>query len=292
VSLALWKLTSQEIQNQRRRFGDVIKLTGSHRSAGLDDDGTESLDIQRQGVAMRDAGLRVEMTENRGRVSLRVPEDAWCDPVERLACGWGEVTKNGGHIETTGTVRWRRDRDEWLIDTGEREIRSKVLFIASDAHLESQIPKLSGEIQTHRLQMLRASKPALGMDEPVYMRWGYDYGINHAGKLHLGGMRDQHRSSEVHGAWRGRCSVTENLQRDLEQLAFRLCKEECYIEWRWSAPVGYTPNGLPIAGEIEPGLWVAGGYNGHGNLISWILGREIAEELTGGRGRLLGMIGR
>ena len=287
----VWELSKQEIANQRLRFGDVIKLTGSYRTPGDDLESGEEEDIKAQFAAMTRAGIEVQMCQVGEVEALRVIDDGWCDPVERLAYGWRELLSNGGAIETTSNVSWRKLGGVWVVTDGHREWRCEQLVVASDGHLERQIPALQGKIETHRLQMLRASKPGLFMDEPTYMRWGYDYGINHLGRLHLGGKRDKFADEERSDKWDGRCDTSMEVQQSLETLAEKLCGEKCEIEWRWAGPVGYTEGGLPVAGEIESNLWVTGGYNGHGNLLSWILGREIASEIAGFKGDLLSEIG-
>ncbi len=47
--------------------------------------------------------------------------------------------------------------------------------------------------------------------------------------------------------------------------------------------VGYTEDQLPYVGEVpgRPGLYVAGGYSGHGNLPGYVAGQEIADLITG-----------
>ena len=47
--------------------------------------------------------------------------------------------------------------------------------------------------------------------------------------------------------------------------------------------VGYSDDALPYVGEApaRPGLWVAGGYSGHGNVPGFLSGRLIADGITG-----------
>jgi glycine/D-amino acid oxidase-like deaminating enzyme len=47
--------------------------------------------------------------------------------------------------------------------------------------------------------------------------------------------------------------------------------------------VGYTDDQLPFVGEVpgRPGLHVAGGYSGHGNVPGYVAGQEIADAIAG-----------
>ena len=51
------------------------------------------------------------------------------------------------------------------------------------------------------------------------------------------------------------------------------------ITHRWAGVVGYSDDALPYVGEVpgRPGLWVAGGYSGHGNVPGFLSGRLIAD---------------
>ena len=50
--------------------------------------------------------------------------------------------------------------------------------------------------------------------------------------------------------------------------------------------MGYTADQLPYVGEVpgRPGLHVAGGYSGHGNVPGYVAGQEIADAIVGQAG--------
>ena len=50
----------------------------------------------------------------------------------------------------------------------------------------------------------------------------------------------------------------------------------------WGGSVGITPPRMPYVRELEPNLWTAGGYSGHGVMLSNHVGRMIAENWLGG----------
>ena len=49
----------------------------------------------------------------------------------------------------------------------------------------------------------------------------------------------------------------------------------------WGGSVGITPPRVPYVRELEPGLWTAGGYSGHGVMMSNHIGRLVAEMWSG-----------
>jgi gamma-glutamylputrescine oxidase len=58
---------------------------------------------------------------------------------------------------------------------------------------------------------------------------------------------------------------------------------EAGIAQRWAGPLAYTADGMPIAGEIENGLFALGGYSGHGMAWGMIASKFLAEHLTLGK---------
>ena len=49
----------------------------------------------------------------------------------------------------------------------------------------------------------------------------------------------------------------------------------------WGGSVGITAPRVPYVRELEPGLWTAGGFSGHGVMLSNHTGRLIAEKFLG-----------
>ncbi len=54
----------------------------------------------------------------------------------------------------------------------------------------------------------------------------------------------------------------------------------------WGGNVGITMPRMPFVRELEPGLWSAGGFSGHGVMMSNYTGRLIAEQMLGGSEQL------
>lgn len=58
------------------------------------------------------------------------------------------------------------------------------------------------------------------------------------------------------------------------------------ITHAWGGSVAITMPRMPFVREIEPGLWSAGGYSGHGVMMSNYTGRLLAEKFLGSSAQL------
>ncbi len=57
--------------------------------------------------------------------------------------------------------------------------------------------------------------------------------------------------------------------------------ENIKLTHAWGGNVGITMPRMPYVRELEPGLWTAGGFSGHGVMLSNYTGRMIAEHFLG-----------
>jgi glycine/D-amino acid oxidase-like deaminating enzyme len=57
------------------------------------------------------------------------------------------------------------------------------------------------------------------------------------------------------------------------------------VTHRWAGIFGTTPDRLPLVGRFpgEPGLWVACGYSGFGNVLGLACGELVAHAILGRR---------
>ena len=61
------------------------------------------------------------------------------------------------------------------------------------------------------------------------------------------------------------------------------------VDHRWAGIFGMVFDFLPVVGRVpgRDGLWVAGGYSGHGNVLGFACGRLVARAVLGERDPLL-----
>jgi glycine/D-amino acid oxidase-like deaminating enzyme len=299
----LWEITEAELAEQVRLWPDVVKRCSSRRVAGWPNPETSSLiaadvlraeeeDLRSQHRAQLAAGIDVELVEFRDALSLVVRTDGWCDPVQRLIRAREAALAAGALVFEHSRAELRGEPGAWVVTTSRASISAGVVLFATDAYLDEQLPELSGQVETWRLQMLAVREHATGFDTPTYMRNGFDYAVNSAHGLALGGLRDRHMHSESSSSFKRGATAASPLQDELTELARHLVAADVHIHRQWAAPVGYTRDGLPFVSEVRPGVWAVGAYNGHGNLLSYVLGKAVASALVGSNDRAIELLGR
>ena len=119
---------------------------------------------------------------------------------------------------------------------------------------------------------------------PHYARDGYDYWQQLPdGRLVVGGFRD----TDLPGEATRDDGVTPGIQARLEALAAAVLGEPPRITHRWSGTWGETPDRLPLVGPVaeavagRPGVWIAAGYSGHGNVLGLACGDLVARGILG-----------
>jgi glycine/D-amino acid oxidase-like deaminating enzyme len=121
---------------------------------------------------------------------------------------------------------------------------------------------------------------------PHYGRHGFDYWHQpEDGRIVAGGFRDvslqdEFTADEV---------TTPAVQQALEDFVTGLVGQPLRVDYRWAGIFGMVLDFLPVVGRVpgREGLWVAGGYSGHGNVLGFGCGRLVARALLGERDSLL-----
>jgi glycine/D-amino acid oxidase-like deaminating enzyme len=241
-------------------------------------DAEELVDCDQQFTALRADGLPVERyhgVEGRG---LLMPTDAAFNPLTRCRSMAITALASGARLfENTPASHLRTG----CVDTPEGRILADQIVVAIDGKLETVLPELQGRVRTARLQMLgTAPTHEVQLTRPVYARYGYDYWQQTQDhRIVMGGFRDTQMDAE----WTASTEVTDAIQRQLERQLRERLGVTVPITHRWAASVGYTPDGMPVLGEIRPGIWAVGGYNGTGNIVGALSARAVVELIAGGR---------
>ena len=267
-----WRLTEAYVDRMVERGGDAIRRTGSLRLAGDD----ERDELRSEYDALRQDGFAAEWRDElpeplNGRFpgALFHPDDAVLQParlVRRLALAAAEA----------GVEILEQHRVEDL-DTLEAE----TILVATDGYPSGLLGELEGLIIPTRGQMLATETlPERLFPMPHYGRHGYDYWHqNEEGRLIVGGFRDADMESE----FTAEEATTERIQEALDSFVEALLGRKPAVTHRWSGVFGLVPDLMPVVGPHpnRAGLWIAGGYSGHGNVLGLMCGELVAGAILG-----------
>jgi glycine/D-amino acid oxidase-like deaminating enzyme len=199
-----------------------------------------------------------------------IEDDGALQPA-RWIRGLGRAAEQAGariheHTEVRGPVSPSE------VVTPEGTVRAQHVIVAADGALEALVPGVP--VRARRLHMVATEPlPERLVDCPVYARWGLEYFQQPPdGRLLAGGFSDLDGERSYTDRDEGSATVWDRLGR---YLAEDLCVR-AQITHRWVGTVGFSEDGLPVVGEVG-GLYVAGGYSGHGNVIGYLAGQDLAD---------------
>jgi gamma-glutamylputrescine oxidase len=280
----------QEIYELAARLGigDSVREVGSLRVAVSEE---EAERVSGQVAALKEDGFPAELVgrdelppvlRRRGLCACLVDHDAALHPARWYRALAGAAEQAGARIFEGTAVRGPVPAPgEGELVTGEGAVRARHVVVAADGALPALVPDYEGRVRPRRLHMV-ASEPMEQhiVDQLVYPRWGFEYFQQRRdGRLLLGGFSDLDGPASYTDREEGSDEVWARLEAYLrDELGL-----DTRVSHRWVGVVGYTEDQLPYVGEVpgRPGLYVAGGYSGHGNLPGYVAGQEIADLITG-----------
>ena len=279
---ALYQLTMAEIDRIAQIEAAQVRRCGSLRIAV---DAAELADCEAQLAALLADGLPAQRYSGPEGQGLLIPTDASFNPLLRCRSLATSVRARGAQLfESTPAVTIERGR----IETPHGRILAGRIVVAVDGKLDQVLPELRDQVRTARLQMLgTAPTDEVEFTRPVYARYGFDYWqqtTDH--RVVIGGFRDTQLDAE----WTAHTDVTQAIQQRLEQQLRERLGVTAPITHRWAASVGYTVDGMPILGEVRPGIWALGGYNGTGNIVGALCARAVVDLILQGSSTFAAMI--
>jgi gamma-glutamylputrescine oxidase len=166
-------------------------------------------------------------------------------------------------------------------------VRARHVIVAADGSLPALVPEYAGRIRARRLHMV-ATEPLAErvVDQLVYARWGFEYFQQRPdGRILAGGFGDLDGEASYTDSGEGNPRIWDRIERYLREDV----GVEAVITHRWTGTVGYTEDRRPVVGPVpgRPGLWVAGGYSGTGNVPGFLAGQELADMVAGAAGEPL-----
>jgi glycine/D-amino acid oxidase-like deaminating enzyme len=268
----LWELSERALDAIEALAGDELRRVGSIRLAA---DAAERGVLEHELEALLEDGFAVDWLE-----SLSAPLD-------RLFHG-ALLHPGDGALHP---ARWVRRLATTAMDAGAEvaehsraeldALEAEVVVVATDGSTARLLPELERLVLPVRGQMLATAPIAERLFErPHYARHGFDYWQQLAdGRLVVGGKRDVSLEAEYTDVE----ETTPVVQERLEALVVELLGALPPITHRWSGIWGETPDSLPLAGRMpgRSGVWIAGGYSGHGNVLGFACGEMVGRAIAG-----------
>ena len=269
----LWRWTEKELAVLAEAAGDAFRPTGSLRLA-TDEEEREELEAELE--ALRADGFAVEWYEELAPPlrdgypgAIVHPPDGVLQParlVRRLATRAAEA---GVEIHEHARV------------ASAAEAGAETVVVATDGYPTGLLGELEGLIVPTRGQVIATEPvPELLFEIPHYGRHGFDYWHQAPdGRIIAGGFRDVSLDTEFTADDVTTPVVQDALDRFIESHLGRPLR----VDYRWAGIFGLVLDFLPVVGRVpgKDGLWVAGGYSGHGNVLGFACGRLVARAILG-----------
>jgi gamma-glutamylputrescine oxidase len=270
---AIWRWTEEELGTLVGQAGDAFRATGSLRLAA---DEEEQDELRAEYEALVEAGFAAEWRDDlppplagRYPAALFHPPDGVLQPahlVRRLA---------------RRAAQARVEIHEHTRVSSAGETGADTVVVATDGYPSGLLGELEGLIVPTRGQVI-ATEPIEEMlfEVPHYGRHGFDYWHQRPdGRIVAGGFRDVSLDTEFTADEVTTSVVQEALDRFVEAHVGRRLR----VDYRWAGIFGMVFDFLPVVGRVpgHDGLWVAGGYSGHGNVLGFACGRLVAKAILG-----------
>ncbi|MGH2804319.1 MAG: NAD(P)/FAD-dependent oxidoreductase [Thermoleophilaceae bacterium] len=280
----------EDVYRLARELGveDVARRVGALR-VGISEEEAEH--VRRHVEALREDGFPAELVErDRLPPALRryahnaclTEHDGTLHPARWIRALATAAERAGARIhEGTPVDAPIAAPGEGLVVAGPATVRARHVIVAADAAVGALVPEYAGQVRPRRLHMVAtAPVPERLTGQLVYSRWGHEYLQQRPdGRVLAGGFGDLDGERSYTEVEEGSPAIWGRIERHLrEDLDL-----DAELTHRWVGVVGYSDSGLPYVGEVpgRPGLYVAGGYSGTGNVAGFAAGRELADLVAG-----------
>ncbi|MBV1881687.1 MAG: FAD-binding oxidoreductase [Pseudomonadales bacterium] len=267
------RITMKEIQRVHHRDPDLVRMNGSVRLAS---DDTEKEDCRKQLDLLREDGFSAQWYSGVEGEGVLCSADATFQPYVLNQRNALRLKKRGARLfEKTPAL----ELDSGRVKTPSGNVFAKTVVVAVDGGLEQLLPKLAQQVRTVRLQMLAtAPVPSLQLNHAIYYRNGLDYWHQRPdNRIVIGGGRDHDSQAEKDKRIdTAAADPSEEVQNYLISLLQDVVgvPADTLITHQWAGHVAYHSADLPVFKEVQQGVFVIGAYNGHGNILGRLLGRE------------------
>jgi glycine/D-amino acid oxidase-like deaminating enzyme len=251
----IWRFTKRTQALARRLVGEHgidcgLRWNGSDQIAGDDVEWREIEESARR--LSSEEGVNVSV--NSASRSATYADDGELHPV-RWVRGLAEAAVSKGarihestHVDTIAQGEAR---------TAAGVVRAGTIVLCTNAYTAHLA---ASRVRPVRGQMLATARARPTFARPAYANRGYQYWRQLGdGRVLVGGWRDTAVDAEVGEEER----TTDAIQSKLEAF-LRAHAITAAVTHRWAGTMGFSHDALPYVGRVSPGVFVCGGFTGHG----------------------------
>jgi gamma-glutamylputrescine oxidase len=263
--------------------GDAVRRVGSLRVSASEE---EAEHVRRHATALKADGFPARLLERdelppalrRSALNACLTDnDGSLQPARWIRALAGDAERAGVRIHEGSEVQAPIDGNLTLEAA---TVSAKHVIVAADGALPRLVPSYDGRVRARRLHMVATEPlPERIVDQLVYARWGYEYFQQRPdGRILAGGFGDLDGDASYTDSGDGDPRLWDRIERYLREDV----GVEARITHRWTGTVGYSEERRPFVGPVpgRPGLWVAGGYSGTGNVPGFLAGQELADMVA------------
>ncbi|SDQ53529.1 NAD(P)/FAD-dependent oxidoreductase [Natronobacterium texcoconense] len=242
----------------------------------MQENGVVALEMDADALADRFDGLRTDDVAVAGIAGAA----GYTDPAKYTAALAAAANGAGADLEPENPVEARTDPPRVVPENGEaREVDA--VLVTAGAHTKQVLADAGVPIpmKPYRVQALVAN---CDLAEPTCFDATAGFYVRpHPEGILAGDGTELWEADPDEYDREANDGFAEDL---LERVRHRLPEAEPELERAWAGLCTSTPDGDPLVGEIEDGLYVATGFQGHGFMRAPAIGERIATEILGGDG--------
>lgn len=271
-ALRIWRLTQRTQALARSLVAEHgidcdLRWKGSDQIAG-DDDEWREIEASAQRLSSEGVAASVDPTKR----SATYADDGELHPVRWVRGLAAAAVTKGARIHETTRVD--------AIAPGEARtatgvVRAGAIVLCTNAYTAHLA---TSRVRPVRGQMLATAATAPVFERPAYANRGYQYWRQTSdGRVLVGGWRDTAVDAEVGEEER----TTDVIQKQLEAF-LREHAITAAVTHRWAGTMGFSHDALPYIGRIAGGVFVCGGFTGHGMSFGPASAELVAVLVRGG----------
>jgi gamma-glutamylputrescine oxidase len=253
-ALRIWRFTKRTQALVRSLVEEhaidcALRWNGSDQIAGDDEEWRE---IEESARLLSSEGVTVKADRSTHRATYA--DDGEMHPVRWVRGLAAAAVKKGARLHESTKVEAVKG-GEARTATGNVHAGAVVLCTnAYTAHLAIS------RVRPVRGQMLATAATTPVFGRPAYAKRGYQYWRQtQDGRVLVGGWRDTAVDEEVGEEER----TTERIQKQLEAF-LNENRVSAPVTHRWAGTMGFSHDALPYIGRVGEGVFVCGGFTGHG----------------------------